>query len=57
MTPRRLAWVAMGIGASVAGVLHGFDASHWAALLLGACVAAVIGFGVSVAAGLFHQKP
>lgn len=48
MTPRRLAWLAMILGAVVAAVLRGgFDAPHGLALAVGAMVAGVVGLAVS----------
>lgn len=48
MTPRRLAWLAMTLGAVVAAVLRGgFDAPHGLALAVGLAVAGVVGLAVS----------
>lgn len=48
MTPRRLAWLAMVLGAVAAAVLRGgFDAPHGLALAVGVAVAGLVGLLVS----------
>jgi ABC-type uncharacterized transport system permease subunit len=57
VTPRRLAWLAMILGAVAAAVLRGWwQAPHWAALLAGVVVAAAVGLGVSVAAEILREE-